>query len=274
MKKIFSMFVLFILTSGMTFAVDRYSQEYLKNTKHFSPMNSIAESIAEHCIKSSLKKEAKGKFKVDFQGYTLSSMKKGIFKGLEITGEKLTVEGISIPYVHLKSLSDYNYVDYTQDPVVYKSDMEFAYDLILSEESMNTALKRKEYEKVLGVVNNIAYPLFQITGVSTKIRNNRIYILTEYNFPIAPASKNKVFVASSDFKIQNEKIRAVNVKLDSAYGNISLEKVANLFNLLNPLEFTLETLDTQECDANIENVNIVDNKVKINGKIFVKGEQK
>ena len=201
-------------------------------------------------------------------------MKKGIFKGLEITGEKLTVEGISVPYVHLKSLSDYNYVDYTQDPVVYKSDMEFAYDLILSEESMNTALKRKEYEKVLNVVNNIAYPLFQITGVSTKIRNNRIYILTEYNFPIAPASKNKVFVASSDFKIQNEKIRAVNVKLDSAYGNISLEKVANLFNLLNPLEFTLETLDTQECDANIENVNIVDNKVKINGKIFVKGEQK
>lgn len=272
MKKILSLLILFILTSNITFAVDKYSQEYLKNTKHFSPMKPIAESIAEHCIKSSLKKEAKGKYKVNFKGYTLSSMKKGIFKGLEITGEDLMVEDISVPYVHLKSLSDYNYVDYTQDPVIYKSNMTFAYKLLLSEESMNTALKRKEYQNVLNTVNNIAYPLFQITGVSTKIRNNRIYILTYYNFPIAPAAKDKVFVASSDFKVKNGKIKAVNVKMDSAYGNISLDKVANLFNLLNPLEFTVESLDSEQCNANIENVNIVDNKVQIDGKIFVKGD--
>lgn len=109
-------------------------------------------------------------------------------------------------------------------------------------------------------------------GVSTKIRNNKLYILTEYNFPIAPSSRNKVFVASSDFKVQNGKIRAINVKLDSAYGKISLDKVANLLNLLNPLEFTMEILDSKKCNANIENVNIVDNKVKIDGKIFVEGD--
>ena len=272
MKKILLLFIFILFSSGITFASDKYSQDYLKNNRHFSPMNPLAESIAEHCIKSSLKKETGGKYKVKFTGYTLSSMKKGIFKELEITGTDLKVEDINIPYVHLKSLSDYNYVDYAKDPVVYKSDMKFMYDLILTEESMNTALKRKEYQNVLGTVNNLAYPMFQIMGVSTKIRNNRIYILTEYNFPIAPSARNKVFVASSDFKIQNGKIRAVNVKMDSAYGNISLNKVANLFNLLNPLEFTLESLDTQQCNANIENVNIVDNKVKIDGKIFVKGE--
>lgn len=60
--------------------------------------------------------------------------------------------------------------------------------------------------------------------------------------------------------------------MNSAYGNISLNKVANMLNLLNPLEFTLARLESKECDANVENVNIVDNKVKIDGKIIVKGD--
>ena len=102
--------------------------------------------------------------------------------------------------------------------------------------------------------------------------NNKLYILTEYNFPIAPSARNKVFVASSDFEVRNGKIRAVNVNLDSAYGKISLNKVANMLNLLNPLEFTMQLLETKECSANVENVNIVDNKVKVDGKIFIKGD--
>ena len=81
-----------------------------------------------------------------------------------------------------------------------------------------------------------------------------------------------MFVASSDFVIKDGKIRAGNIKLNSAYGNLSLEKVANLLNLVNPLEFTLSMLDNEKCDAKVENINIVNNKIKIDGKIFVKGD--
>ena len=272
MKKILSVFFLFLLVTLTSYAQDRYSKEYLQNHRHFSIMNPIAESFAEHAIKSTLKKETGADFDVKFEGYTLSSMKKGIFKSLELSAENVTTEGIPLPYVHLKSLSDYNYIDYTKDPVEFKSNMEFSYDLYLSEDSMNKALQDKSYVKVLDTINNIAYPMFQVKGVSTKIINNRVYVLTEYNFPIAPASKNRVFVSSTDFKVVNGKISAGHVKLDSAYGNIALDKVANLINLLNPLGFTLDLLESKKCDGNIENVNIVDNKVKINGKIFIKGE--
>ncbi len=272
MKKIILCFILMIFTVNTGFAVDRYSKDYLQNHKHFSIMNPISEGIAGHIIKSSLKKETGGDYKVIFEGYTTSSIKKGIFKNLEITGENIVTEGIPVPYVHLKSITDYNFVDYTKDPVEFKSDMKFSYDLLLSEESMNTALQDKAYKKVLDTVNNIAYPLFQITGVSTKIQNNQLYILTEYTFPIASGTKKRVFVASSDFVIKDGKIRAGNIKLNSAYGNLSLEKVANLLNLVNPLEFTLSMLDNEKCDAKIENINIVNNKIKIDGKIFVKGD--
>lgn len=272
MKKILLVFILMLFAVNTGFAADKYSKDYLQNHRHFAIMNPIAESMAEHIIKSSLKKETGGKYKVKFDGYTVSSMKKGIFKNLEITGTDIVSEGITIPYVHLKSLTDYNYVDYTKDPVEFKSDMKFQYEMMLSDESMNTALKHSNYKAVLDNINNIAYPMFEVKGVSTKIMNNQLYILTEYNFPIAPSPKNKVFVASSGFNVKNSKIRAANVKLNSAYGNISLNKVANMLNLLNPLEFTLARLESKECDANVENVNIVDNKVKIDGKIIVKGD--
>lgn len=272
MKKYFLIFLTILLTTHSGFSADKYSAEYLKSRKHFSIMNPAAESLVEREIKKSLKKETGGNFKVSFSGYTLSSMKKGIFKELELTGKNLVVEEIPIPYVHVKSLSDYNYVDYTKNPIEFKSDMEFAYDMLLSDESMNKALLDKNYQNVIRNINKLASPMFEVTGVKTKIVENKLYILTSYNFPIAPSAKDKVFVASSDFKVQDGKIRAVNVKLDSAYGKISLNKVANLLNLLNPLEFTLELLDSKKCNANIENINIVDNKVKIDGKILVKGD--
>ena len=273
MKK-FTLFVLlFFLVTGFGYAQeDKFSAEYLKNNKHFAIMNPLAECLAEHSIAKSLKKETGGKYDVKFTGYTLSSMKKGIFKSLEITGTDMVTENIPLPYVYIKSLSDYNYIDYQKEPPVFKSDMTFYFEVDLSEDSMNIALKDSSYKKTLDTINNITYPLFQITGVSTKIRNNRIYILTEYNFPIAPSSKNRVFVASSDFQVANGDINAVNIKIDSAYGNVSLHKVANLINMLDPLDFTMSLLETKQGKAKIENVKIVDNKVRIDGKIFVKGD--
>ena len=272
MKKILSLIILLGLSCGMGFAADKYSEDYLKNHKHIAIMNPIAEGIVEHSIKSALKKETKSNFKVKFSGYTLSSMKKGIFKELELTGKDVQVDEITIPYVHLKSLSDYNYVDYTKNPIVFKSDMTYSYDMLLSDASLNKVLEHGNYKAVINNINNLAYPMFQFKSVKTKILDNKFYILTSYNFPIAPSPKDKVFVASSDFEVKNGKIKAVNVKLDSAYGKVSLSKVANMLNLLNPLEFTMQLLESKECRANIENVKIVDNNVRIDGKIFVKGE--
>ena len=272
MKKILLFLILMLFTANISFADDKFSKDYLQNHKHFAILNPLAENTAKRIIRKSLEKETGGKYKVQFEGYTLSSMKKGIFKSLEITGTDVVSEGITLPYVHLKSLTDYNYVDYTQDPVVIKSDMNFKYDILLSDESINTALKNENYQTIINNINKLAYPMFEVKDVSTKIANNQLYILTEYNFPIAPSAKNKVFVASSDFVIKDGKIRAGNVKLNSAYGNISLTKVANMLNLLNPLEFTMKLLESKDCKGNIENVNIVDNKVKVDGKIFVKGD--
>lgn len=273
MKKVLSLlFLSLYLSIGSVVAQDKFCNSYLKGKSHFSPGKSIVENVVASSIKGVLKKETGAKFDVKFKGYTLSSIKKGIFKSLEITGRNVATEGVLIPYVHLVSLTDYNYIDYKSNPVKFKSDMQFAYDIELDDNAINTALSMDEYQKITNKVNKIAYPLFMIKAIKTKIINNRLYIVISYNFPISKTSKDRSFVTSTDFKVLNGKIIASDVKLDSAYGNISLDKVANLINLLNPLEFTINMLDSKQCNANIENVNIVDNTVKVNGKIYVKGE--
>lgn len=270
MKKILSLFVILFLTADMGFAgVDKLSQEYLQSTNHFTITKPLAEAVAKRAIKKALKKETGARFDVKFEGYTTSSIKRGVFKHLEIEGKDIKVENIIVPYVHLKSLTDYNYVDYTNNPITFKSDMIYAYDILLDDEAINTALKDSDYNKVLSKVNRIAKPFFVIKGARTKIIDNKLYIITDYNLPLAK-TKDKSFVAQSNFEVVNGKIMAKNVSIDTSYGNLGLNKVANLINYLNPLEFTLNLLDDNKHNGTVENVNIVDNKVKVDGKIYVK----
>lgn len=274
MKKVLLLIMAGLLISLPAIAkTDKYSAEYLKNHKHFAILNPPVEGIAQFVIRKSLKKETGANFKVKFDGYTLSGMKKGIFKYLEITGKNVVVEGIEVPFVSIKTLSDYNYVDYTQDPVVFKSDMDFVYSIKLSEKSVNDALKNKEYQKTIQKVNKLAYPLFTINDVCVRIRNNKVYIIMQYNFPISPAKQNKTFMISSSFKVENGKIKAHNIGLDKAYGNISIDKITNLVNLLDPLSFTLDLMDSQKCDGKLDTLVIKDNLIQVNGRLHCKGEK-
>ena len=86
---------------------------------------------------------------VTIRGYSVSSMKKGIIKDFGMEGKDLTIEGVDVPYLRINSLTDYNYIDYTQKPMVYKSDMTYAYTIKLSENSINQALDKKDYQKTL-----------------------------------------------------------------------------------------------------------------------------
>ena len=103
-KKIFILSILgLILTSSVYAKTDKTSAEYLQNKKHFSILNPFAEATAEKIIKNSLKKSTGANFKVKFDGYTLQSMKEGVFKNLEIQGKNFQINDIDVKYLKLKS---------------------------------------------------------------------------------------------------------------------------------------------------------------------------
>ncbi|MBQ4115540.1 hypothetical protein IJD34_09080, partial [bacterium] len=153
--------------------VDRTSEEYLKNKKHLTPITPVVENFAQTVVKSALKKETGRNFKVKFAAYTLSSMRKGIFKSMEVYGNDVVVKGLNLSYVHLKTLTDYNWIDYRQNPPVFKSDINCAYEIGISESALNTALDLPEYQEKLKKVNKKAYPLFAVNDVDVKVNDSK-----------------------------------------------------------------------------------------------------
>lgn len=275
LKNIVVLFVAMIMcTSSVLAKTDRLSAEYLKNKRHFAPLNPLVETVAQKVIKNSLKKSTGENFKVKFDGYTLYSMKQGVFKNLELEGDKFQISGIDVEYLKLKSITDYNKVNYKQNPAVIETDMTYAYELHLTESSINQALTYKDYKKNLDKINNITYPLFVLKDVDAKIKNNKLHIIMSYNFPISPSRKDKTFVVKTGLKVERNKISADDISFDSSYGALSADKVTNLINILDPLTFALDLMNTKKCNARIENVKIIDNIIQINGKIYVKGEGK
>ena len=251
---------------------DKTTETYLKECHHISAANPFVEKIIQKAIKNSLHKELKGKYKIKFKGYTLSSMKKGIFKYLEITGFNSISEDIEIPYFNLRTITDYNWIDYNKNPIIPKSDMTLAYIIHLNENSVNTALQSEKYQKKLQKVNQKIYPFFNLNDVKIKIKNNRIFIIMDYNTPLSKKVKNKTFVVTSNFKVEHGKIKAYDIGLNKTYGNAPLEHITNLINLLDPLSFTLDLMNQGHCNGTVENVIIKKNVIEIDGKIFIKGE--
>ena len=273
MKKLFSIIILLLIFISPVLAkTDRFAEDYLKNKHHFSVANPIAERIAQKVIKKAIKKETKGDYKVKLDGYTLSSMKKGIFKYLEIDGKDICTEDLEIPYMKMKTITNYNWIDYTKNPIVFKSDINFDYEMHLSEKTINTALKTKDYDRKLEKVNKIAYPLFNLTDVRIRIRHDKLHIIMEYNSPVLPMKKNRTFMVSGDVSVSNGRAKITHIGFDNAYGNLPLDKVVNLVNLIDPLSFTLDLMDNKKCTGRLEEVKIQDDIIIINGKIFIKKE--
>ena len=272
-KKIFTLFLAVIFVMAPVFAkVDRTSENYLVTKKHFSVMSPLVSYAAKKVIKRQLKKETGANFNVKFKGYTVSSMKAGVFKDLEITGKKVTISDIYIPYIKLKTVSEYNWIDYTQNPPAFKSNMDFAYNMHLSEKSLNDALSTNEYQEVIRKLNRNFYPIISIYNIKIELKDSLANIALEYNIPLRPFPKNKVIRLTSEFKVVNGKINATNVTVDSRYGNLPIAKITNLLNILNPLSFTIGLVGDKKCDGKIENIKIVDDIIQINGRIFVEGD--
>ena len=129
-------------------------------------------------------------------------------------------------------------------------------------------------KKTLEKINKRAYPPFVLEDAIVRIKNNKLHVILEYNFPISPSKQNKKFMVSTGLKVERNKISSTDLFIDSAYGALPPEKVANLINLLDPLTFTLNLMKTKDCNTRVENVKIIDNIIQINGKIYVKGAQK
>lgn len=280
MKKLLIILTLLTLNGGFAFAnCDNFicpSNPYLSNgfvrgLGSVTGTNLLAEKTAQSILKSQIKKEAQGDFDVKLKSFSLSDLKAGRFKSLEITGKNVIAEDIYLSMLKLKTLCDYNYIviDEKKKTTTFKEDFGMAFAATITEEDLNNTMRANGYQKLIDEINSMgkSTKLFKITTSHAKLRNNQLLYIVQVAFPLMN-TKQKI-VISSDININNGKLFLSHTKVLNDYFKADLSKISYLINYLNPLNFTLSILENKDATLTVREAAIKNNKIDIDGTIIV-----
>lgn len=268
-KKIFTSFMCLcvIMAGGICFGKEteyKTAPSFVRVTTNMLGYNVLVKKIAQSVLKRSLKKSMTGDYKVKFDSFSGVDLKKGKFKGLTIDGENLCADGeLYISKLHLNTTSDFNYVDYSKDPIVFKTDLPMAYSMEMSESDLNKTMSNA---RAIDTISKLM-PLVSIKKPTIKLDNEKIKINSALKFPLG---KNLKFSITSGLKVENGKIVMTNVETSGAKHEF-VEQFVNLINKQSLLEnINMDLFDGAESSATVEKVQIKNNKLYINGKIVIK----
>lgn len=278
MKKIFLILSLMLFTSAQAFAYCDYasfcpqkaydvSSKGAQVVSKVTGMTCLTEHIAQAIIRNKLCKATKEKFKVEMKSYSASDLMNGRFKSLKISGKNLDVDGVYLSSFEAKTLCDFNYVDLKT--MKFKENMVMSFDIGISDTDLRKTVQSTGYLNMLNKVNLSGFGItfFKLNGADVQIKNNKLYFTIKVTSPLS-ANPIPVLIRS-DVKVQDGEIALTKVEFVNLHTAIDLSKVACLLNVINPLTFSTEILNNKNSRMTIQNVDIVGNKININGNVFI-----
>lgn len=282
MKKIISLCFMLLLTGAIVEAKTNdclfectapygLSAAPLRVISNATGSNILAEKIAQSIIKKEIRKNINGSYKVSLKSYSVADLKKGKFKSLEVQGKNLIMDGVSVSYFDAKTLCKFNYIepDKTTNSATFKEDFWMGYNITLNESDLNSTMKTSSYTKIIDDLNTLAKDLsfFKVDSTRVKIRNNKLYYVVRISIPFVKNPQD--IVMETDLKVRNGDISFVNARIVNEKFSLDIGKLSPILNYLNPLEFSLQILESKNTTVKVQNISIVDNKINISGTIFV-----
>lgn len=231
----------------------------------------LSEKIGEKLIKKAIKKNIEsGDIKADLDAYSVRDLKAGRFKSLEVTGKNLNVQGIYVSYFNAKTLCNFNYIaNDKKGNYIVKEDIPASFVAEITESDLNKTMNSSDYKRMIDDINGIAgsFNVFQITSTSIRLKNGKMYYVMKYALPFV--RKTKELVISADLKVENGQIMLSNTNFLNNNMALDVDKLSKLINYINPLDFSAKILENKDAKFRVENVNVSDNKIKIDGKVTI-----
>lgn len=277
MKKILLLLGLLIAFSSVSYGSEcSYTcvEKYNMNNKFSSFISSITglnfarTKITESIMKKTINKSVKGgKLDVDIDSYSAKDLANGIFKSLKISGKNISVDDIYLTFLELKSLCEFNYIEYDRKGnLVFKEDFPMSFEIQMSNDDLNKSMQSEHYKKVINDVNKLGFGGIKVSSTQASIRGNKFY----YSFVISiPFMKDKKIEISADLKVKNGAIDFENTRLSSNSFNFDLKKVGFLMKYLNPLDFSVNIFNNKDAKAYIRNIAIKNNIIITDGIIII-----
>ncbi len=276
MKKLILLLGLLLLSSSAAFASKcEYTcvEPYNMNNKFSSFLSSITglnftrTKVSEAVMKKSLKKSLQGKVDINIQSYSAKDLSNGIFKSLKITGKDVSIDDIYVSSLELKSLCDFNYIEYDKKGnMVFKEEFPMSFAIQMSNDDINRTMQSEKYKKIINDVNKLGFAGIKVASTESSIRGNKLYYSFTVNIPFMKAQKIEL---TADLKVENGQIDFENTRLSSNSFKFDLKKVDTLMNLLNPLDFSINIFDNKNAKVYIENVAIKNNIIVTDGIIII-----
>jgi len=250
---------------GNPYALGGFSISNLTGT------NYIAEKIANAIVRKEILKDASGKFKVNLQSYNLAALKRGEFKSLEIIGEDTVTDGIYASYMKFKTLCDYNYIEINnkEKTTTFKENFGMAYAIQFTEDDLNKTMQGSRYNEMIRKVNSIgnSSKLFNISSSSVKIMDDKLVYVMKVVIPFLKAKQD--LAVETDLKVRNGEIVVNEANLVTEFFKVDVNKLANLINYLNPLDFSLKLMKNKEATMQVKEVTIKNSKINVSGLVTV-----
>jgi hypothetical protein len=278
MKKICLILGLLLMTSGISHAsvCDNFTcpANPYGNSLGFSNItgiNFLSEKIGNLVLSNAIKKDSKGKYRVNLQSYNVTALKKGIFKSLEVTGKNTITDGIYISNLKLKTLCDYNYieVDNKHKTTFFREPLALAYEMQISEDDLNKTMESSKYKDMIRRINSIGntFKIFNVSSSSVKIENNKLYYVMQVSVPLLKTKPN--IVIESDLSASNGNIVLNEANLVTDAFKIDMTKLEKIINYLNLLEFELGIFEGKQATTSVDEIIIQNNIVNISGKMLI-----
>lgn len=238
-------------------------------TSNVTGMTFLAEKIAQSIIKGELKKATKEKFKVEMKSYSAQDLLNGRFKSLKISGRNLEIEGVYLTSLDTKTLCDFNYVELSKNSIKFKENMVMDFNLEISNTDLKKTVKSAGYLDKLNKIklSGMGITFFKLDGADVQIKNNKLYFTINLTSPMS--AKPIPITVRSDVKVEDGNIVMTKVDLVNLYTVIDLSKITYLLNVLNPLTFSTDILNNKDSKMSVRAVNIIGDRICINGNIFI-----
>lgn len=275
MKKIFWLVICILVICPSVLANNLCATNYeltsgwSKTFSKISGSNFLHKTILEQVLEKQLTKNFTGKFDVKIKSFSTPDLKEGKFKELIATGENVIIDKLEVSKISINSLCQYNQIQKTETKTYqFKENFPAQAMIELSADNLNKITQTTDYKKNLKELNKTMRGFLKIEDIKFEISENKLWYNLIFTTPFSP-KKQAIRIGTSP-NFTGKDITISNSVTSSKTTILSILNLSDALNFINPLDFSLEILENNVVDAQLQELYIQDNKIVLNSLLIIR----
>ncbi len=220
-----------------------------------------SKKIAEAIIEKEINEELESKIKADLEIFNVKRLKKGEFKSLTLQSKNIRYKAFSMSDFYAQTICPYNKIVYKKSRIYYPDDLPFKYKGSITNEDIQNILNSKEFQNEISRI-----PANLVKNPSVTLKNNKLY----FTIPIVTILGKVKINLNADIEVENNKIVLKNISSSSLKGLLNNNIIRQIIDMINPVSYETNTLNTKYCKIFITKAKISDNIINTEGVFTIK----